>query len=96
MKIYFQTKKFVFQAPTKYLKKLDFEKKMKTKNKIQCLKKMILANYILTNKKDLKVLNNKSFKSKITKFDGKIIECDSFPSPIGTVCKIYCNDGTDL
>ena len=55
---------------------------------------MILANYILTNTKDLKVLSKKSFKSKITKFDGKIVECDSFPSPIGTVCKLYCNDGT--
>ena len=37
-----------------------------------------------------------SYKSKITKFDGKIIECDAFPSPIGTVCKIYCKNNNSI
>ncbi len=32
------------------------------------------------------------YKGKVSKFDGKIIECDGFPCPIGTICKIECND----
>ena len=55
---------------------------------------MILAEKILKNIQDFSISNHRSYKSKITKFDGKIVECDSFPSPIGTVCKLYCNDGS--
>ena len=54
---------------------------------------MILANQILNSIENISFSNDQSFKSKITKFDGKIVECDSFPSPIGTVCKLFCNDG---
>ena len=32
------------------------------------------------------------YKGKVSKFDGKIIECDGFPVPIGTICKIESND----
>ena len=52
----------------------------------------LIANKISTN------LNNFSFKTeiiytgKVTKFDGKIAECDGFPSPIGTICKLECSD----
>ena len=54
---------------------------------------MIISNQILTNSEKISVIKNTNYKSKITKFDGKIVECDSFPSPIGTICKIECNDG---
>lgn len=52
----------------------------------------IIAKKISTN------LDNFSFKTeiiytgKVTKFDGKIAECDGFPSPIGTICKLECSD----
>ena len=54
---------------------------------------MILAKQILKNSEKFNVSQNTSYKSKITKFDGKIVECDAFPSPIGTICKLFCNDG---
>lgn len=54
---------------------------------------MILAKQILQNSEKFNVSQNTSYKSKITKFDGKIVECDAFPSPIGTICKLFCNDG---
>ncbi|MBS91599.1 MAG: flagellum-specific ATP synthase FliI, partial [Rickettsiales bacterium] len=54
---------------------------------------MIISNQILENSEKICLIKNTNYKSKITKFDGKIIECDSFPSPIGTICKIECNDG---
>ena len=43
-------------------------------------------------------IKNHSFKSdiiysgKVSKFDGKIAECDGFPSPIGTICQLECSD----
>ena len=40
---------------------------------------MILAEKILKNIQDFSISNHRSYKSKITKFDGKIVECDSFP-----------------
>ena len=52
----------------------------------------LIAEKIIENLSNHKVLKNTLYKSKITKFDGKIIECDLFPSPIGTICKIECND----
>ena len=55
---------------------------------------MILAKQILKNSEKFNVSQNTSYKSKITKFDGKIVECDAFPSPIGTICKLFCNDGS--
>ena len=54
---------------------------------------MIIAKQINENLKKFSINKNISYKSKITKFDGKIIECDAFPSPIGTVCKINCTNG---
>ncbi len=57
---------------------------------------MIISNQILLNSDKISVKKNTNYKSKITKFDGKIVECDSFPSPIGTICKIECNDGTHV
>ena len=64
--------------------------KMNTKKTITkpVIEKMILANQILNNIENISFTKDQSFKSKITKFDGKIVECDSFPSPIGTVCKL--------
>ena len=53
---------------------------------------MIVANKILENFEKFSVSENISYKSKITKFDGKIVECDAFPSPIGTICKINCSN----
>ena len=53
---------------------------------------MIIAKKINENLEKFSVSKDVSYKSKITKFDGKIIECDAFPSPIGTVCKILCDN----
>ena len=55
---------------------------------------MLIAEQMLSNVEKLSFSNFKSFKSRITKFDGKIVECDSFPSPIGTLCKLHCDNGT--
>ncbi|PPR43900.1 MAG: Flagellum-specific ATP synthase [Alphaproteobacteria bacterium MarineAlpha8_Bin1] len=51
-----------------------------------------LSSNIVKNIEDHKIFKNTIFRSKITKFDGKIVECDSFPSPIGTICQLECND----
>ena len=51
-----------------------------------------VAEHIIKNITDYDFKKNVVFKSKITKFDGKIVECDSFPSPIGTICHLSCND----
>ena len=53
---------------------------------------MIITDHIIKNIKKHSIVNNLFYKSKTTKFDGRIIECDSFPSPIGTICEIECND----
>jgi len=55
---------------------------------------MLIAEQMLSTVEKISFSNIKSFKSRITKFDGKIVECDSFPSPIGTLCKLHCDDGT--
>ena len=55
---------------------------------------MLIAEQMFSNVEKLSFSNIKSFKSRITKFDGKIVECDSFPLPIGTLCKLHCDDGT--
>ena len=57
---------------------------------------MILSNQIIKNIEKHSVVNNAFYKSRTTKFNGSIIECDSFPSPIGTVCEIECNDKTTI
>lgn len=57
---------------------------------------MIIAKKINENLEKFSINKDISYKSKITKFDGKIIECDAFPSPIGTVCKIYCNSNNSV
>ncbi len=57
---------------------------------------MIIAKKINENLEKFSINKDISYKSKITKFDGKIIECDAFPSPIGTVCKIYCNNNNSV
>ena len=43
---------------------------------------MIIAKKINENLEKFSINKNISYKSRITKFDGKIIECDAFPSPI--------------
>ncbi len=57
---------------------------------------MVLARKILNTIDKHHVLNNTIYKSKTSKFDGKVIECDSFPSPIGTVCEIDCSDNSKV
>ena len=55
---------------------------------------MVLAQKILNTIDKHHVAKNTVYKSKTSKFDGKVIECDSFPSPIGTVCEINCSDNS--
>ncbi len=57
---------------------------------------MLLAKNILENIENHSVYDRKIYKSKTSKFDGKVIECDAFPSPIGTVCEIECNDNSKV
>ena len=57
---------------------------------------MVLAQKILQTIDSHSVSNNRVYKSKTSKFDGKVIECDSFPAPIGTICEIKCNDNTQV
>ncbi len=52
----------------------------------------LLLKKINKNIKDYSYNKDIIFKGKVTKFDGKILECDGFPAPIGTVCKINSND----
>ena len=55
---------------------------------------MIVAKKIIQTVNSHVVSNNKIYRSRTSKFDGKVVECDSFPSPIGTICEIECNDKT--
>ena len=55
---------------------------------------MVILNQIIENINKHTVVNNCFYRSRTTKFDGSIVECDSFPSPIGTICEIECNDKT--
>ncbi len=57
---------------------------------------MIILNQIIENINKHAVLQNRFYRSRTTKFDGSIVECDSFPSPIGTICEIECNDKTSV
>lgn len=52
----------------------------------------ILAKKIITNLKNHRINDEIIFKGKVSKFDGKIAECDGFPSPIGTICRVECSD----
>ena len=52
----------------------------------------IIIKKIQNNIQNYKTNNNIIYKGKVSKFDGKIIECDGFPVPIGTICKIESND----
>ena len=57
---------------------------------------MVILNQIIENISKHAVIQNCFYKSRTTKFDGNIVECDSFPSPIGTICEIECNDKTSV
>ena len=57
---------------------------------------MILAKNILKTIEKHNISENRVYKSKTSKFDGKVVECDSFPSPIGTICEIECNDSSKV
>ena len=57
---------------------------------------MIVAKKIIQTVNSHVISNNRIYKSRTSKFDGKIVECDSFPSPIGTICEIECNDNTHV
>ncbi len=57
---------------------------------------MVLAQKILNVIDKHYVSSNTVYKSKTSKFDGKVIECDAFPSPIGTVCQIDCSDNSKV
>ena len=57
---------------------------------------MVILNQIIENINKHAVVHNCFYKSRTTKFDGSIVECDSFPSPIGTICEIECNDKTSV
>ena len=53
----------------------------------QIIMKMIIAKKINENLQKFSVNKNISYRSKITKFDGKIIECDAFPLRLGLFVK---------
>ena len=52
----------------------------------------LIIKQIQRNIQNYKTNDDVIYKGKVSKFDGKIIECDGFPVPIGTICKIESND----
>ena len=52
----------------------------------------LILQKIQQNIQNYKTNDELIYKGKVSKFDGKIIECDGFPVPIGTICKIESND----
>ena len=52
----------------------------------------LIIQKIQHNIQNYKTTDNVIYKGKVSKFDGKITECDGFPVPIGTICKIESND----
>ena len=52
----------------------------------------LIRTKILENIKSISINSDLIFRGKVSKFDGKIAECDGFPSPIGTICKIMCSN----
>ena len=52
----------------------------------------LIIQKIQHNIQNYKTNDDVIYKGKVSKFDGKIIECDGFPVPIGTICKIESND----
>ena len=55
---------------------------------------MVIAKKILQTIDSHTISQNRIYKSKTSKYDGKVLECEAFPSPIGTICEIECNDKT--
>ena len=55
---------------------------------------MVIAKKILQTIDSHTISQNRIYKSKTSKYDGKVVECEAFPSPIGTTCEIECNDKT--
>tara|TARA_B100000989_G_scaffold128388_1_gene95334 strand:- start:7511 stop:8833 length:1323 start_codon:yes stop_codon:yes gene_type:complete len=52
----------------------------------------LILKKIKSNYENIYISGEKKYKGKISKFDGKIAECNGFPSSIGTICKIYCDE----
>ncbi len=52
----------------------------------------LIIQKIQHNIQNYKTNDDVIYKGKVSKFDGKIVECDGFPVPIGTICKIESND----
>jgi len=52
----------------------------------------LILKKIESNIETIQLIKGKKYKGKISKFDGKIAECDGFPSSIGTICKISCDE----
>ena len=52
----------------------------------------LISSKINENLGNISVNKDIIFRGKVSKFDGKIAECDGFPSPIGTICRIECSD----
>ena len=48
----------------------------------------LIVQKIQDNIQNYTTKNDVIYKGKVSKFDGKIIECDGFPVPIGTICRI--------
>ena len=53
---------------------------------------MVIAKKILQTIDSHTISQNRIYKSKTSKYDGKVVECEAFPAPIGTTCEIECND----
>ena len=49
---------------------------------------MIVAKKIIQTVNSHIISNNRIYKSKTSKFDGKIVECDSFPHLLGQFVRL--------
>lgn len=56
----------------------------------------LIIQKIQHNIQNYKTNDDVIYKGKVSKFDGKVIECDGFPVPIGTICRIESNDNKNV
>ena len=50
---------------------------------------MVIAKKILQTIDSHTISQNRIYKSKTSKYDGKVVECEAFPAPIGTTSVSY-------
>ena len=63
-------------------------------SKLKKKKKMLIADQMLSTIENISFSNINHLKVELQNLMGKLLNVTLFPSPIGTLCKLYCNNGT--